>query len=217
MVNFNLVFKKDNSDVKRKTTNWAPPPQGCSGFLYTVQTGDTLYFIAERMGVPLNLLIEANPQIADPNLIYPGQRICIPAYSPEVDAAKSDLPVGFHACFTVLHGTEFAPESVGAALIFPHDPAWVLVAGFRLPDPSSFDPDYDTYKAWIIESQHFSRFRLDMRHIVDGIWIAFGRNGSLEGFDEVLVTPETAPGITTPTGPVVLRGSLGNCIQLGDG
>ncbi|MGE5417362.1 MAG: LysM peptidoglycan-binding domain-containing protein [Acidobacteriota bacterium] len=214
MVNYNLMYKKDNTDVKRKATNWAPPPTNCTGSYYTVQAGDTLYLIANRMDVPLALLIEANPQINNPDLIYPGQRICIPRIIPE---PAPDRGNGFHSCFTVLHGTEFAPDAVGASLVFPHEPAWVLVAGFRLPDPSSFDPDYDTYKAWIIESQHFSRFRLDMRHIVDGIWIAFGRNGSLEGFDEVLVTPETSPGITSPTGPVVLRGELNNCIQLGDG
>lgn len=56
----------------------------CYGQLYTVKSGDTMYFIAKRYGVPLNVLIFANPQIPDPNVIYPGQVICIPASYPPV-------------------------------------------------------------------------------------------------------------------------------------
>lgn len=46
---------------------------------YTASRGDTLYSIARRRGVSLQRLIAANPQIADPNRIYPGQTIVIPA------------------------------------------------------------------------------------------------------------------------------------------
>ncbi len=45
----------------------------------TVSRGDTLYSIARRYGVSLPHLIAANPQIADPNRIYPGQTVVIPA------------------------------------------------------------------------------------------------------------------------------------------
>ena len=44
----------------------------------TVGEGDTLSQIAEAAGVSLEELIAANPDIADPNLIYPGQTINIP-------------------------------------------------------------------------------------------------------------------------------------------
>ena len=44
----------------------------------TVSRGDTLYSIARRYGVSLPRLIAANPQIADPNRIYPGQTVVIP-------------------------------------------------------------------------------------------------------------------------------------------
>ena len=46
---------------------------------YTVRRGDTLYSIARRHGVGLLRLIAANPRISDPNRIYPGQSIVIPA------------------------------------------------------------------------------------------------------------------------------------------
>lgn len=46
--------------------------------VYIVQQGDTLFKIAQRFGVSLDALIRANPQIKDPNLIFPGQKILIP-------------------------------------------------------------------------------------------------------------------------------------------
>ena len=45
---------------------------------HTVSRGDTLYSIARRYGVSLQRLIAANPQITDPNRIYPGQTVVIP-------------------------------------------------------------------------------------------------------------------------------------------
>jgi spore coat assembly protein SafA len=44
----------------------------------SVQRGDTLSAIAERNGVSLAALIRANPQIGNPNLIYPGQTVHVP-------------------------------------------------------------------------------------------------------------------------------------------
>ena len=43
--------------------------------VYIVKKGDTLWGIAKRCGVTLTALIEANPQINNPNLIYPGDRV----------------------------------------------------------------------------------------------------------------------------------------------
>ena len=45
---------------------------------YTVKKGDTLWGIAKRYGVALTALIAANPQIKNPNLIYPGDRVQMP-------------------------------------------------------------------------------------------------------------------------------------------
>lgn len=52
---------------------------GASGeSVYTVRKGDTLWSIAKRYGVSLTALIRANPQIKNPNLIYPGDGVNIP-------------------------------------------------------------------------------------------------------------------------------------------
>ena len=49
---------------------------------YIVKTGDNLTKIAKRYSVPLNAVIAVNPQISDPNLIYPGQAVKIPFDDP---------------------------------------------------------------------------------------------------------------------------------------
>ena len=49
---------------------------------YTVQKGDSLWKIAVKYEVGISELIAANPQIANPALIYPGQKISIPNAAP---------------------------------------------------------------------------------------------------------------------------------------
>lgn len=48
---------------------------------YNVVRGDCLWKIARRHGVSLNALIAANPQIKNPDLIYPGDQINLPGAS----------------------------------------------------------------------------------------------------------------------------------------
>ncbi len=56
----------------------APPcPPGC-GNPYTVQPGDTLFFIAQRFGTTVQAILACNPQITNPDLIFPGQVFCVP-------------------------------------------------------------------------------------------------------------------------------------------
>ena len=45
---------------------------------YTVRKGDTLWGIAKRYDLTLAALIAASPQIKNPNLIYPGDKVLIP-------------------------------------------------------------------------------------------------------------------------------------------
>lgn len=53
-------------------------PESRRGVSYSVQPGDTLTGVAARFGVSLSEVISYNPQVDDPDLIYPGQVLLIP-------------------------------------------------------------------------------------------------------------------------------------------
>lgn len=59
------------------------PSEARSQSTYTVESGDTLYAIAQKFGLTLNEVKKANPQIADYNLIHSGDIINIPQRSDE--------------------------------------------------------------------------------------------------------------------------------------
>jgi uncharacterized YkwD family protein/spore coat assembly protein SafA len=45
---------------------------------YTVQYGDSMWKIAVKYQVGVSEIISSNPQISNPNLIYPGQKLTVP-------------------------------------------------------------------------------------------------------------------------------------------
>lgn len=59
---------------------------------YTVKKGDYLIRIAREKGVTLQQLMEANPQISNPNLIHPGQSINVP----DTQYAETDSSDGLY-------------------------------------------------------------------------------------------------------------------------
>jgi spore coat assembly protein SafA len=79
----NLIFPGDVINIPGHCSPGHQPPghHPPHGRTYTVQKGDTMYLIAQRFGVSLEALIAANPQIKDPNLIFPGDVINIPGHS----------------------------------------------------------------------------------------------------------------------------------------
>lgn len=52
--------------------------QSAAARTHTVRKGDTLWGVARQYGVELTALIRANPQIKNPNLIYPGEAVRVP-------------------------------------------------------------------------------------------------------------------------------------------
>jgi LysM repeat protein len=56
------------------------PPYPSYGGTYVVQYGDTLRKIANRIGSTVSDILAVNPQIQNPNLIYVGQVINLPAH-----------------------------------------------------------------------------------------------------------------------------------------
>lgn len=58
---------------------------------HTVVSGDTMWKIAVRYQVGLSELKSANPQIANPNLIYPGQKLSIPTTDSSVLSFEKEV------------------------------------------------------------------------------------------------------------------------------
>lgn len=88
---------------KRKPRRPATCPAGWRG-RYTVVSGDTMSVIAQRFRTDLTGLIYANPHIADPEKIYPGDVICVPGQIP------------FPLCLVLNKQVELPPGSGGVAL-----------------------------------------------------------------------------------------------------
>lgn len=62
--------------------------------IHVVRKGDTLYDIAQKYGVDLDVLIAANPQIEDPDVLMIGQKIRIPSKGVAEPAARQAEPDG---------------------------------------------------------------------------------------------------------------------------
>ena len=73
-------FSKSVSGPPRRASAPASAagPSRAQAVYYTVVSGDTLWAIAKQYGVELAALIRANPQIKNPNLIYPGEAVKVP-------------------------------------------------------------------------------------------------------------------------------------------
>lgn len=78
-------------------------PPCINGAYYIIREGDSFYSLAQRYSLPLNLLLEANPE-ANPYDLKVGQEICIP-----------NVPAGcpFGTVVTVAQGTRLSDILIG--------------------------------------------------------------------------------------------------------
>jgi murein DD-endopeptidase MepM/ murein hydrolase activator NlpD len=92
---------------------------------YSVKPGDTLSRIAMRNGVTLAQLLQANPQIKDPNKIAVGDVLNLPEYSTGVPAGSTDdtkplpgnaIPVTTSTATTATASVSAAAGALGKAL-----------------------------------------------------------------------------------------------------
>ena len=66
-------------------------PASASGLSHTVVKGDTMWKLAVKYQVGTSEIISANPQIANPDLIYPGQVLNIPQISDKVLSYENEV------------------------------------------------------------------------------------------------------------------------------
>lgn len=67
------------------------PSASAAGLTHTVQKGDTMWKLAVQYQVGTSEIIAANPQIGNPDLIYPGQVLSIPQVDSTVRAFEQEV------------------------------------------------------------------------------------------------------------------------------
>jgi peptidoglycan endopeptidase LytE len=80
ITNVNLIYEGQRLNIYTVDPGTTPPPPPpSSGQTYYVVRGDTLRIIAGKFGTTVDAILRLNPQITNPNVIYVGQAISIPA------------------------------------------------------------------------------------------------------------------------------------------
>ena len=66
-------------------------PAAAADAPHTVAKGDTMWKVAVKYQIGVSEIIAANPQITNPNLIYPGQVLTIPGKDTTVEAYEAEV------------------------------------------------------------------------------------------------------------------------------
>lgn len=72
------AYKLDYMPYAQDFNGYRQEPACPGGQIYIIQSGDTLYLLAQRFQVSVSEILNANPGL-NPNAMYVGQHICIPA------------------------------------------------------------------------------------------------------------------------------------------
>jgi len=111
------------------------PPFCPPGFLgrFTVRRGDTMFMLAQFFRVTVQELTSVNPHIPNPDIIYPGDVLCVPGLIP------FPCCIVLHPRGSIIFGT------FGAALAYVSSQGTNTVSiAASLPEPSTLG-DFNTY------------------------------------------------------------------------
>ncbi|AEG58858.1 LysM peptidoglycan-binding domain-containing protein [Desulforamulus ruminis] len=109
-------------------------PEDCpAGFIsqYFVISGDTMSSIARQLGTSEEELVAANPHISDPNLLFPGDVLCVPGFR-----KPTTCPANFQNHYEVQFGDTF--DSIAQKLNIPVDQ--LIAANPHIPNPEFIFP-----------------------------------------------------------------------------
>lgn len=204
VINPNVIFVGQRLCVPSQITPRPPVPEPfCTdGTIYIVQRGDSLFTIARKFGITLQRLIQANPQIPDPNVVEIGMRVCVPI---------QDTPLPSGVCHVNL--VPMLPEILGGTAFINTNDSTLWVATFGLPAPVQFDDKFCMYVAWLVNRVDDTYQRTDLRACLPGFEAGYCKfNTEIKSYDEIIITAETVPVPSKPCGPIVLKGNCKKCI-----
>jgi LysM repeat protein len=166
---------------------------------YTVNPGDTMYKISSIFRINLSELIRANPHITNPNLIHPGDVLCVPGQ------------VSFPCCSTLAPVQPSELGEAGVALVYTSFVGTTAVSVMAVLGalPSGFDiwiaeveiPNVDTGRTQIYPTPQTPP-------TFSGT-IFFPTAATITPNSIVRVYPSNSG--TNNRGPVKLQGTLHNC------
>jgi LysM repeat protein len=171
---------------------------------YTVVQGDTMFLIAERLNVPLQDLIEANSHIINPNLIYPGDVLCVPVQL-------------LFPCCSILEPVQAQPpvpeDAAGVVLIrlVENQASHALsILAEDLRSPSEYG-DFDMYEGFV-EIPEVGGFGFPLFPTTEAAseWAGTLTIGKFLT-PSATVQVRLANFSTGASGPKVLQGNLNNC------
>lgn len=169
-----------------------------------------------RFGVSLAALVAANPQIVNPNLIFPGQVVCVPSSMPPIPTVE---------CSFLLFRTANVPvppdaiETGGVVRVFQAAALGgdVLVAAIGLPPPAVLGGQ--TYVSWIrgtpVGTVKVQLLQTGPVVTEPGVWVGafiFGPGEQFAPFSDVIVTAEPSASVTQPDlSRIALIGLFSQC------
>jgi len=169
---------------------------------YMVRPGDTMFLIARFFRTRLEALTVNNPHITDPNVIFPGDVLCVPGLVP-------------FPCCIMLWPRVTVPVGTDASA-FVHTPSTggeAVTVAATLPPPATFG-NYNIYLATVIipEIQGGPRdvlFATPEDPPTYATTIDIPTAARLTPDSRVIIQPfREGEGIS---GPVIMEGSLRNC------
>jgi hypothetical protein len=175
-------------------------PPGFKGH-YTVLPGDTFYTLSQIFRVRLEALAVVNPHITDPNILYPGDTLCVPGL------------INF-PCAITLRPMGRVPFGTGGSTYVNFGPqgGQAVTTTATLPLPTALGP-YDSYITEILipDIGGFANqlFRTSESPPTWTVRIELPTAASLTPDTQVVVRPYNST--TGVSGPIVLAGSLGDC------
>lgn len=175
-------------------------PVGFAG-RYIVQPGDTLFQIAQLFRIPLQQLVAANPHIPNPNLIFPGDVLCVPGLVPfpccVVLRARAAVPLGTSGV-ALVHQAATGGEAVTIAATLP-PPA--TFGNFQSYTSTVFIPDVNGFGTELFSTPE-----------EPPTWAATVNLPAVARVTPTSrVTIEPLNTETGVSGPVILEATLANC------